>query len=91
MNAMPHFFYLARCSDGSLYAGTCIDLAAREKKHNEGTGSKYTRSRLPLTIIHHEAFETLSDARKREAEVKTWSKEEKESLAAGSVFRGTVG
>lgn len=77
---MSHFFYLARCADGSLYAGTCIDIAAREAKHNDGTGSKYTRSRLPIKIIYHEAFETLSDARKREAEVKTWSKQKKESL-----------
>ena len=77
---IPHYFYLARCRDGSLYAGTCIDLYAREKKHNDGKGAKYTRSRLPIVIIHHEAFLTLSEARKREAEVKTWSKAKKENL-----------
>ena len=74
---MSHFFYLAKCSDGSLYAGTCIDLADREKKHNEGKGAKYTRSRRPIKIVYHEIFETLGEARKREAEVKKWSREEK--------------
>ena len=27
---MPLFFYVARCADESLYAGTCVDLAQRE-------------------------------------------------------------
>lgn len=77
---MPHYFYIARCSDDSLYAGTCIDLSAREEKHNEGRGAKYTRSRLPVRFIYHETFRTLSAARKREAAVKKLSKEAKEIL-----------
>ena len=79
---MPHYFYLARCADGSLYAGTCNDLAARESRHNSGRGAKYTRSRRPIVIIYHEEFETLSEARKREAEVKRWKKERKEELTS---------
>jgi putative endonuclease len=77
---MTHYFYLARCSDGSLYAGTCLDLKSREAKHNDGTGAKYTRSRRPVAIIHHERFKTLSAARKREAQVKRFSRADKESL-----------
>ena len=78
---MP-YFYLARCADGSLYSGSCLDLRAREAKHNEGTGAKYTRSRLPIAIIYHEEFASLGDARRREADVKKWRKEEKEHLVA---------
>jgi len=77
---MSHYFYLARCSDGSLYAGTCVDLKEREAKHNAGKGAKYTRGRGPVEIIYHEEFNTLSDARKREAEVKKLSKEKKEQM-----------
>jgi putative endonuclease len=77
---MAHYFYLARCNDGSLYAGTCTDLHAREEKHNAGSGAKYTRSRRPVHIVYHESFATLSEARKREAEVKRWCKEGKEDL-----------
>ena len=77
------FFYLARCSDGSLYAGTCIDLAERERKHNEGKGAKYTRSRLPVKFVYSEAFDSLSAARRREAEVKRWPKAKKELLTNG--------
>lgn len=77
---MPHYFYLARCSDDSLYAGTCVDLKAREQKHNDGRGAKYTRSRLPVTFVYHEKFRTLGAARSREAAVKKFAKEEKEVL-----------
>ncbi len=77
---MTHFFYLARCDDGSLYAGTCVDLAKREQKHNSGSGAKYTRSRRPVQIVHSEEYESLSEARRRESEVKKWTKQKKESL-----------
>jgi putative endonuclease len=77
---MPHYFYLARCSDDSLYAGTCVDLQARETKHNDGTGAKYTRSRRPVKIIYHEEFPTLGEARTREVEVKKMNRTEKWKL-----------
>ena len=83
MKPMPHYFYLARCADSSLYSGTCIDLKAREGKHNEGKGAKYTRSRRPVKIIYHEKFKTLAGARRREALVKQWSKAAKEDLILG--------
>jgi putative endonuclease len=80
---VPYFFYLARCADGSLYSGSCVDIQAREAKHNEGKGAKYTRSRTPVSVVYHEEFSTLTEARRREAQVKTWSKAEKERLVSG--------
>jgi len=77
---MKHYFYLARCSDGSLYAGTCLDPIAREALHNAGKGAKYTRSRSPIKIIYTESFRTLRAARKREMEIKRWKKTDKEIL-----------
>ena len=77
---LPHYFYLARCSDGSLYAGTSCDVTARERRHNKGRGAKYTRSRRPVKIIYTEAFDNLSAARKRETEVQRWRKVRKEAL-----------
>jgi putative endonuclease len=74
------FFYLARCRDGSLYAGACLDLAAREARHNSGRGARYTRSRRPVRMVYHERFASWSEALRREAEVKRWSKARKEAL-----------
>ena len=80
---MSFYFYLARCSDNSLYCGSCKDLAAREAKHNAGEGAKYTRSRRPIRMVYSEEFPTLVEAMRREAQVKNWSKEKKERLGAG--------
>jgi putative endonuclease len=80
-NLMPFYFYLARCSDNSLYAGYCVNLKDREKTHNEGKGAKYTRARRPVEIIYSEKFATRSEAMQREAAVKKLTKIEKEKLA----------
>jgi putative endonuclease len=77
---MSFYFYLAQCSDNSLYAGYCKNLADREKKHNNGKGAKYTLSRKPVKIIYHEKFATRSEAMKREAEVKKFTRKQKKEL-----------
>ncbi len=43
--------YLLKCSDNSLYCGVTNSLHARIEKHNDGTASKYTRSRLPVELV----------------------------------------
>jgi putative endonuclease len=77
---MSFYFYLARCNDNSLYSGSCKDVKAREKKHNDGTGAKYTRARRPIEIIYFERLDNRSEAAKREYEVKQWTKAKKEDL-----------
>ena len=82
---MPRqYFYLARCSDKSLYSGTTVNLKAREQRHNSGRGARYTARKRPIKIVYHEEFETLSKARRREAEVKRWLKADKEKLVTKS-------
>ncbi len=71
---------MARCNDESLYTGYCTNPAKREKAHNSGKGAKYTRSRLPIKMIHIEEFESDTAARKREYQVKQFSKKKKELL-----------
>jgi len=58
-------------------------LKKREERHNDGTGAKYTRSRRPVHIIYFESFETLVEARRREVQIKKWSKIKKENLVSG--------
>ena len=73
-------FYLLRCSDDSLYAGICIDPEQRVETHQNGKGAKYTRSRLPVTLVYQEQHRSKGDALRREAEVKKWTKQRKERL-----------
>ncbi len=72
--------YILRLRDNSLYTGITKDLKRRLKQHEEGKGSKYVKSRLPLTLMHTEKYENRSSASKREYEIKQLSKWEKERL-----------
>ena len=74
--------YLLRCRDGSLYTGITNDLDRRLKAHAAGTASRYTRSRLPVTLAYSEPQPTRSRALKREAAIKRLKKRGKERLLA---------
>ncbi len=81
---MPWLVYILRCRDGSLYTGITNDLPKRLKAHIAGKASRYTRSRLPVTLVFTEPHRSKSSALKREAAVKRLRRTEKDSLVAGS-------
>ena len=80
----PWFFYVVRCSDGSLYAGITTDVRRRVKQHNKGSkGSKYTRSRRPVELVHEEPTASRVSALKIECRFKSLPKSKKESYILG--------
>lgn len=81
-----YLVYILECRDGSLYTGITNDLKRRIKQHNAGKASKLTRSRLPVQCVYHEQQNDLSSARRREAEIKSWSRTEKLDLIGWAVF-----
>ncbi|KKQ27031.1 MAG: Endo/excinuclease amino domain protein [Candidatus Magasanikbacteria bacterium GW2011_GWC2_37_14] len=80
---MNYYTYIARCNDESLYTGITNDILKREKRHNQGFGSNYTRARLPIKIIYFEKFNNLKEAARREIQIKGWTKIKKENLIKG--------
>lgn len=74
------YVYIIECSDGSLYTGWTNNLAKPIKKHQAGTGAKYTRGRLPVVLVYYEELENRSQALMREAQIKKMTRIEKESL-----------
>ena len=72
--------YIVECADGSLYTGIAIDVDERVKKHNEGTASKYTRSRLPVKLVYKESASDRGAASRREAEIKALTRAQKSAL-----------
>ncbi len=66
--------YILECSDGSLYTGWTNDIDTRLKCHNDGLGSKYTRSRLPVKCVYLEKHASQSEAMKREYQIKRLSR-----------------
>ena len=76
---MP-FVYIVRCSDGTLYTGWAVDVAARVKAHNAGRGAKYTRTRRPVKLIYSEELPTRAEAMRRELQIKRYPKAKKLEL-----------
>jgi len=76
------FVYILRCADDSLYTGVATDLQRRLQEHNGEArgGAKYTRSRRPVQLVHHEKFATRSQAGKREYQIKAMSRRQKLAL-----------
>lgn len=74
------FVYLLRCVDGSLYTGITTNVTRRIEQHNEGTASKYTRSRLPARLEYQAPFSSRSLASKQEAAIKAMTRQEKEAV-----------
>jgi len=76
------YVYLLRCADDSLYCGTTTDLERRLDEHNRGTGSRYTRSRLPVRLVWSSALMNKSEAYKEEYRIKRLGKTTKEIMAS---------
>ena len=72
--------YILRCRDGSLYTGITNDLPKRLQTHAAGKASKYTRSRLPVTLAYTEPQKSKSAALKREAAIKRLPRSQKIKL-----------
>ncbi len=70
--------YILKCRDGSLYTGIARDLQQRVRTHNSGTASRYTRTRLPVTVVYQELCRGRSSALRKEYAIKQLSRKEKE-------------
>lgn len=79
---MKYYCYILRCKDQTLYTGYTTDIKRRLLEHNQSDkGAKYTKTRRPCVLVYSEAFDTKSEAMKREYYIKhKMSKAEKEEL-----------
>jgi len=73
--------YIVRCADDTLYTGATNDVEARLAAHNRGAGARYTRGRLPVTLVYREGCGSRSEALSREHAVKRLTRAEKLRLA----------
>ena len=72
--------YILRCADNSLYTGISNNTARRLEQHNAGKASRYTRSRLPVSMVYQEPQDSHSSALKRELAIKACSRQTKDEL-----------
>ncbi len=71
------FVYILLCEDQSFYTGISNNVDRRYAQHKSGNGGKYTRSHKPIKLVYQEELISRSDALKREAEIKSWSRDRK--------------
>ncbi|HYO15310.1 MAG TPA: GIY-YIG nuclease family protein [Thermoanaerobaculia bacterium] len=76
---MP-FVYILRCADGSLYTGIARDVERRLAQHQAGKASRYTRGRLPVTLVWNREVGSWSLALREEIRIKALSRAEKEEM-----------
>ena len=73
----PWFLYIAECKDKTFYVGIARNVDKRIKTHNTTDKCRYTRFRKPISLMYKEQCENYSVARKREIEVKQFSRKKK--------------
>lgn len=77
--------YILRCVDGSYYVGYAQDLEQRLRAHSDGRAAPYTVRRLPVHLVYSEKHESIESARRRERQIKRWTRKKKEALFRGEI------
>ena len=76
--------YIAKAKTQRFYTGITTDPLKRVIKHNTGEGSKFAINQGPFSLSYVSApFPSKSEARKREIQVKNWSRVKKLKLING--------
>lgn len=75
-----YFVYMIENQYKNLYIGVTDNPERRLSEHNTHRGSNFTKARDIFSIVFLEEYETLSEARKREIQIKKWRKEKKDFL-----------
>ena len=78
----PYVVYILSCADGTLYTGITTDLARRFAQHKAKKAAAYTAAHPVKKIAYAERCTSRGAALRREAEIKTWSREKKLALIA---------
>jgi putative endonuclease len=69
--------YLLCCSDGKIYTGVTNNLEKRLEAHNKGNASKFTRARLPVTLLATSRVINKEDAFRLEYRIKRLPRDKK--------------
>ena len=75
-----YFVYMIKNSYDNLYIGTTDNPKRRLAEHNSKRGSNFTKVRDEFHTVFLETYKTMSEARKREIQIKKWRREKKEKL-----------
>lgn len=77
------YVYIIECDDGSYYTGLTWKPDKRWTQHLSGMGSRYTQKHGAKRVVYLEEYDNLEEARRRELQIKNWSREKKKNLIKG--------
>src|SRR5438045_4614685 len=80
-----YFVYILRTASNTLHIGVTQALDERIEAHHRGRGAEWTRVQPGAQVVYSESYPILGLARKREIQLKKWSRDKKEALIAGDV------
>ena len=84
---MTAWVYLLRLKSGGLYIGAKTDIDRRMSEHIAGTACRTTKLDPPIKMVLSESFDSFAAARKRESQIKKWSRAKKEALISGDLAK----
>ncbi len=77
------YVYIIECEDKTYYTGLTWKLDLRWTQHLSGFGSRYTTKHKAKRVVYLEEYDDLEQARKRERQIKKWSRMKKLKLIRG--------
>jgi len=83
---MAWYLYIAEARTGNYYVGISTEPERRLHDHNRGKGAVMARSQGPFRLVYtSSAMPNQSTARKKEMEVKKWTRQQKQQLINGEI------
>lgn len=79
---MKGYIYILKCSDGSYYTGSTVNLESMVYQHQQGKGANFTKTRLPVELVFYEEYDSIVNAFHREKQIQRGPKK------AGGTHRG---
>jgi len=74
-------------NSGNLYIGASKNLEQRYLDHVSGKACRTTKIDPPRELVYSESFQNFAEARKRESQIKRWTRAKKEALVAGDTTK----
>lgn len=81
---MSWYVYIARARTTRFYTGITTNTKTRIEKHNLGEGSRFAVQQGPFELVYASGpYPGKSEARRREIQIKGWSRAKKLKLING--------
>lgn len=78
------FVYILLCKDKSFYCGSTSNVKNRLQEHSYGEAAFFTKIRRPVQLVYCEWYTSLVAARRREKQLKGWTRMKKLKLIYGT-------